>query len=297
MKVLILGADGMLGLGVTAALTDSGHELGLAHRRSIDLPIISSAKSASFDAGQISVEELTAILTGADYVINCIGTIKPRIQEENEDSIRNAELVNSNFPKNLAAAAKLTDSAVIQIATDCVFSGRTGSYDEASTHDPDDVYGKSKSQGEIDSPQVMHIRTSIVGPELERSTSLFEWFRNQPKNAELRGFTNHLWNGLTTWHFGKVVNGIIDDGLFEPGVQHLVPSNRINKYELLCLFQQRTGRDDISIKPFEADLVVDRSLETRNPGRNKELWKAAGYDSVPSIEQIIGEMPLNYDRK
>ena len=38
---------------------------------------------------------------------------------------------------------------IFQIATDCVFSGKIGGYNELSNHDDLDIYGVSKSMGEV----------------------------------------------------------------------------------------------------------------------------------------------------
>ena len=69
---------------------------------------------------------------------------------------------------------------VIQIGTDCVYSGKKGLYSETDKHDPLDVYGKSKSLGEVFDGSALIIRCSIIGPEFKKQKSfLFEWFLNQ----------------------------------------------------------------------------------------------------------------------
>jgi dTDP-4-dehydrorhamnose reductase len=65
----------------------------------------------------------------------------------------------------LAIFAEDSGAKVIQIATDCVFSGSNGSYLETDPHDATDVYGKTKSDGEIESSAVMQLRCSIIGRE------------------------------------------------------------------------------------------------------------------------------------
>ena len=295
MKITILGADGMLGAGVVSALKDTQHELKLFFRRNLDTALFSSPRAGALDAEKVSITELAEISSDSDYIVNCIGSIKPRIVEGDPHSSKSAQMVNSFFPEKLARAAEQSGVKVIQIATDCVYSGKTGNYTEVSTHDPVDLYGETKSSGEIKSANFMHLRTSIIGPELERSTSLYEWFKNQPLKAELKGFTNHLWNGVSTWHFGKIVDGIVNERLFSSGTQHLIPSDQVSKYDLLRLFREKTGRGDVSIIPFEADEVVNRCLETDNPKINTALWKAAGYENPPAIRQIVNEMPASYD--
>ena len=84
-----------------------------------------------------------------EYIINCIGITKPYCHDDNRDEIKNAIKVNSLFPMMLAEFSEKNNIKIIQIATDCVFSGVEGQYTENSLHDPLDVYGKTKSIGEV----------------------------------------------------------------------------------------------------------------------------------------------------
>ena len=101
---------------------------------------------------------------------------------------------------------------MIQIATDCVYSGKTGGYNEDSLHDALDAYGKTKSLGEVRSSTFLNIRSSIIGPEINHKVLLLEWFLKQPKGAVLNGFSNHLWNGVTTLQFAELCLTIIKKG-------------------------------------------------------------------------------------
>ena len=137
---------------------------------------------------------------------------------------------------------------------------------------------------------MMHLRVSIIGPEVGRSTSLLEWVRNQPDGAQIFGFTDHVWNGVTTTHFGKIAKGIIESNLFKAGVFHLIPGNRLPKDKLVQKIATVFGRDDIVIQPKASGNTVDRTLETIDAGFNEKLWGAAGYDMPPTIERMIREI-------
>src|ERR1700722_1108772 len=193
MKIAILGSTGMLGSTVLQYLRQQG-----------DYDILASNRYQC-DAEIITVELLTVLLRGCDYAINCIGIIKSSIGEHPHSAFR-AIKVNSVFPYQLAQAANLAGCRVLQIATDCVFSGRASGYDELSAHDPEDVYGKTKSLGEVRSPYVRHLRCSIIGPNGPKS--LLDWFLSQPQGARVAGFTNHFWNGITTLAFARICHGI-----------------------------------------------------------------------------------------
>ena len=284
-KVLVLGSTGMLGSAVVEALQQKGHEVVIASR-SIGI---------KFDAVNLDTEKLltAASLQKGDFVINCVGLTKSRIDEASMASRSLSIKLNIDFPNDLAKAAEKLGVKIIQVATDCVFSGLAGGYSEGSAHDPLDVYGKTKSLGETPSPNVMHLRCSLIGPEVGRSSLFFEWVRQQPINAQIDGYTNHLWNGLSSRAFGKVVSGIINQGLFEPSVQHLVPADEVTKDELVKLELAALGRGDVQVTSTEDEHPIDRTLRTGRPEFNKQLFLAAGYKKIPTIEEMVLEACMN----
>jgi dTDP-4-dehydrorhamnose reductase len=278
-KVLILGANGMLGHACDQILTSSGVGEVVKTSRA-NLP-----GHVQFDASQDSISKLIST-TNPDWIINCIGIIKPHIKEDQPLSILNAVKINSEFPCDLASA---TNATIIQIATDCVYSGQKGLYAENDVHDAQDVYGKTKSLGESPSNNLIHLRASIIGPEKGRSTSLLEWFKNQPVNAELNGFTDHLWNGITTHHFAKVALGIIRNDFREVTKTHIVPTGLIKKSDLLREFAIAYSRPDIKINDVVSAMKIDRTLSTSNADLNSVLWSMAGYEVIPSVAEMVQE--------
>ena len=139
----------------------------------------------------------------------------------------------------------------------------------------------------------MHLRCSLIGPEIGRSSLFFEWVRQQPINALIDGYTNHRWNGLSSHAFGKVVSGILDKGLFAAGLQHLVPSNQVAKDELVRLELAALGRDDVQVRSRSAEQAIDRTLRTERPEFNEQLFLAAGYKKIPTIQEMVLEACLN----
>ncbi len=255
-KITILGATGMLGSACA-----------------IELPHANQPSRAEFNA-LVDVPEF------GGWVINCIGAIPQRITD-----LKMMWELNDNFPKKLSR----TSSKVIQIATDCIFSGKAGNYSESSNPDPTDEYGKSKLSGE--SAKSLKIRCSIIGPD-KSAASLFEWVRHQPQNAVIEGFTNHIWNGVTTKVFGNLCKGIIENDFYQNEVYHFVPAYKISKYELIKLIANRIGRNDLKIVPTENEKSIDRSLSTSYPEINQKLWEFAGYSKPPTIAQMIQDMDI-----
>ena len=277
MKTAILGKTGMLGSEVEKVFLENNQNIVTTTRRELDAQVA-------------SIEDIKKIIDGCDYVINCIGIIKPYIHPENSFEVQRAILVNGLFPHKVAAAAKETGSKVIQIATDCVFDGIKGSYVENDLHNATDIYGKTKSLGEVQAENVLNLRCSIIGKEQKSYLSLLEWFLNQPKGANLKGFKNHLWNGVTTKAFAKLCLGIINNDAFFCGLQHVEPSDILSKAQMLHVFKEIFKRKDINIEDVDAPVAIDRTIATLNKAENEKLWKNAGYNTIPTIEEMIKEI-------
>lgn len=290
MKVAILGVTGMLGSAVLEAFAKFSGDVISTSRLGLAPVSTAKAKHRSFDALVDPLEEALHGLVSGDYVINCIGIIKAEIDETSDQSKTNATLINAIFPEKLATYAESKGLRVIQIATDCAFSGRVGHYSETSPKDAMDHYGKTKVAGEILSSSMMHLRVSIIGPELRGHTSLYDWVALQSIGAKITGFTNHLWNGIPAKLFAKISRAVIESSLFAAGIQHIVPSDEVTKADLVRLIAQHARRNDLVIEDGLAPESIDRTLATNNPELNLQLWAAAGYVKPPSIAELVAEI-------
>lgn len=242
------------------------------------------------DAEHCGVEEIRNVLNGAPWAVNAIGVIKPYIHDDNAAEVERATRVNALFPHLLANAAEKCHCHILQIATDCVYSGRKGNYLENDDHDALDVYGKTKSLGEVFSPNVFHLRCSIIGPEPEAHVSLLDWLLWQKNGAVVRGFTNHLWNGITTLHFAKLCHGIISNNLSLRHIQHIIPAGKTTKFDLLKSLAESFRRTDLKIEPAKAATAIDRTLGTSNEILNRDLWAVCGFAHPPSIPEMVSEL-------
>jgi dTDP-4-dehydrorhamnose reductase len=244
----------------------------------------------TLDARRADDEALVALLEGEQWIVNAIGITKPLIRDDDAAEVERALLVNALFPHRLARAAARVGARVLQIATDCVYSGARGGYAEDAAHDALDVYGKTKSVGEVYAAGAHHLRCSIIGPEPKERKFLLEWFRGQPRGAEVQGFVNHGWNGVTTLQFARLCAGIVRGNPPLPHLQHVVPADAESKADLLGALAESFGRRDVRIRRVEAASTIDRTLATREPGRNRELWRLAGYAEPPTIRAMVAEL-------
>ena len=285
-RILVLGKDGMLGTMVSKYFTSlNEYEVYLTSRRD-DLTVFND-NVRKFDVSKDPLEILINEIN-PDFLINCIGIIKPEINEDNKESIEKAININTYFPLKISQLAKNKNFKYIQIGTDCVFSGGVGDYLEDASQDANDIYGKTKIGGETEHADKYILRGSIVGPESGDGKSLLNWFLSQSSN-KVNGFSDHMWNGITTLNFAKIVDGMIKNNNFNFHTQHVVPKDEVSKYDLLIYFK-KYFEVDVIIEKSNSSNSVNRSLKTNNQDENIKLWKDAGYSSVPSIEENIKEL-------
>lgn len=284
-RVAVLGSTGMLGSALTRVLEKNSTRVYEFNR--LGISVTKKNESRKLDIGK--KYNLTEIMGGIklDYIINCIGIIRKLIDSKSSDSLKLTYEANANFPKILNDYANSFSVPLIQIGTDCVYSGKTGSYVEGNVHDPSDFYGFTKSQGELNSKNSMIIRCSVIGKELNTSNSLLSWVLSQPKNANLNGFTNYLWNGVTSFHFSQVVSSVISNGKYKEGVYHLIPRDVVTKYELINHIAKAFKREDLKINKFEMETKIDRTLSTSYSENNLLMWQNSGYNSIPSIGEMV----------
>jgi dTDP-4-dehydrorhamnose reductase len=180
------------------------------------------------------------------YVVNCIGILKPAVNDKDSASLRRAILVNALFPHQLAEA--LPGARIIHMSTDGVFSGASRD-PYLETHDTDcpDAYGKSKALGECPARNVLNIRCSIIGKDPIGHKGLMEWVLGSAPGSELAGFDDQLWNGVSTTQFAQLCKRIFESDSFDclrvaSSIYHFCPNPPVTKYELLCLIREACGR-------------------------------------------------------
>jgi dTDP-4-dehydrorhamnose reductase len=282
-NIAILGTTGMLGSTLTRFLSSNDFIVTEFNRAGIPVVKGNSAHKLNIEC------DLNSTFQGKnfEYIINAVGMIRQKINIKSIDSINTAFTINASFPLLLNTFSKNSGIRIIQIGTDCVYSGKLGKYSEQDNFDPTDVYGKSKLAGEQNSTELMTIRTSIIGTELSSTKSLIGWVLSQENNAVIKGFVNHLWNGVTTLDFARIVSGIVKNDFYEPGISHLVPADRVNKFELVKAIASNFKRFDLEVVEYHEEISVDRTLTTVNSMRNARFWNMAGYNEIPTIAEMV----------
>jgi len=260
MRVLILGASGMLGFQLLkfASKISTMSVYGTVRNKE---SLISNQKLINlnniFELDDIqnysSLNEIIRKIS-PDVIINAIGIVKQSDLAQN--SIASIE-INSLLPHKLAKICQDNSAKFIHISTDCVFDGLKGNYKLTDVSNAKDLYGRSKFLGEVIYGNSITLRTSIIGHEISgHNYGLLDWFL-QAKSTVL-GYDKAVFSGLTTLELARLIfENILPkesvSGLFQ------VASYPINKFDLLNIIR---GKYSLDIEIIASDHVqIDRSLD------------------------------------
>ena len=282
MKVLLLGAEGMLGREILFHLVSQGIETFATCRGSKYLDRVDERKFnlvSSFNASNSG--DVISLLddVSPDVVINCIGVVK---QYGSAISDEHYFFLNGSLPRIINAWCNINGRRLVHFSTDCVFTGLKGAYTLGDTPDAFDTYGLSKAIGEVSDVNSLTIRTSIVGIERESHRGLLSWFLSNPDRARLNGYENVYYSGLTTSYLAElVIKYYLDNsrtGLIQLG------GPKITKFDLLTLANDVFGRQfqiDRCAKPVNDKSFVSQTaykdIGARQPTWNELLIHLKNY--------------------
>ena len=277
MKILVLGASGMIGSTVLRVLSEKKDWKVYGSVRDASVKRFFPAAIGERLIAGVDVEHPDSLVKvldqiRPDVVVNCAGLTKHK--PEADDPLVSIP-INTLMPHRLARLCKLVGARLIHVSTDCVFSGEKGGYVEDDFADARDVYGKSKALGEVLYPHAITLRTSTIGHELQSQYGLLDWFLSQ--GGGCKGYTRAVFSGLPTVVFAQVVRDVVIPHAELSGLYH-VAAKPIGKFDLLKLIAEVYGKT-IDIVPDDK-LVIDRSLDATR------FQQATGY-VAPEWPELI----------
>jgi len=243
-KLIILGSRGMLGQMVKQYFSPKTEVICYDERYTVE--------------NRKSYTDFLRSLHNA-IVINCIGKIKQKTDDAND-----LLFVNAILPADLR---NVLHPGVILIhpSTDCVFDGLRGEpYKTNDSADATDEYGWSKRLGEvtlIGRANTLIPRVSIIGPDANKNgKGLMAWVFSQKGNL-VKGFENHLWNGITTLEWCKQIESFLElNTSFDFRLVQFGTTEHHTKLQMLQLFNDVFDLN-LNIEAFNTPVPVDRRLQ------------------------------------
>lgn len=268
MKVLVLGASGMIGRTMFRVLSQGQ---GLQVTGSVRASRFQGAAPGPVLTGNdlANVDHLVRLFQQSrpDVVVNCAGLTK-HLPEGNQPIP--ALTMNALLPHRLAEQCAVAGARLIHVSTDCVFSGKTGNYRESDDPDSTDVYGRTKALGEVMGGHVLTLRTSTIGHEHGTAYGLLEWFLAQ---SVCKGFRHAIFSGLPSVEFARVVRDLVLPNPSLNGLYHL-GAEPIDKLSLLRLIAQAYRKTTLIAEDnvFRIDRSLDSERFTAATGYRAASW-------------------------
>ena len=283
MKVLVLGASGMLGHAMVRVLSENHNLQVYGSIRSDKVKIFFSPQNAEnlvLCNDVTNFNDLTDIFDKVqpNVVINCISLDKVLLAKSSPLLMIP---IYALLPHQLAKLCNGIDARLIHISTDGVFSGSRGNYLEDDACDSQDIYGITKYIGEVHESHTITIRTSIIGHELKSKNGLVEWFLSQ--QAQCQCFNRVIFSGFPTVVLAQIIRDFVIPNADLNGVYHIA-SNPISKRELLLLVAEVYGK--------KIELITNNKVENNRSLNGERFRIATGY-IPPDWQSLVKSMHSN----
>lgn len=249
MKVVVVGAAGMLGAVTVREWRDHGHDVTALTRTDLD---VTNARRVHETLGALS----------PDVVINC--TAYNRVDDA-EDDPTSALAVNTWAVRSMARAAAETGAVFVHYSTDFVFDGETDRpYTEDDAPNPQSVYGTSKLMGEwfaADAPTHYILRVeSLFGGTASRSTidSMLQTFA---AGRPVRAFSDRMVSPSYVGDIARATRELMERHA-PGGIYHCVNSGAATWLEIAERLREWAGHYAATIEPIR---TTDVSLKAKRP--------------------------------
>ncbi len=283
MKILILGASGMLGHMLFAELLRRGMDVYGSVRRMFACNAAWRARLLpGLDGRDMDTVRRALDTVRPDVCVNAVGLIR-QIPEGRQTLP--CLFINAVLPWQLLELCRERRIRLVHYSTDCVFDGcKGGPYLEEDIPTATDIYGRTKALGELCGENALTLRTSLLGPELRGKHSLLEWFLAQ--QGPINGYTDAIYSGLPTSEHARVLAEHILphadlNGLYQ------VSARPISKYDLLCLLNA-VYEKGIHIAPY-----AGRGEDKRLSGA--AFCRATGYEA-PAWPDLLNAMRVAHEK-
>ena len=278
MRVLVLGAAGLLGNAVFRVLSERRDwqvtgTIRAPAAREFFVPDLAARLSVVADLTRYAELEQLFAAVQPQAVVNCVAPAKQAFGD-----LDKALAVFAVFPQRLAHLCRVSGVRLVHVSSDGVFSGARGAYTEDDCPDAVDVYGVAKFLGEPAGRHTVTVRTSMLGHELGTRQGLLEWFLAQ--QGSCRGFTRAIFSGFPTVVLAQLIRDVVIPRPELEGVYH-VATKPISKFDLLGLVAAEYGKT-IALTPDES-VAIDRSLVA------ERFRRATGY-TPPAWPELLRVM-------
>ena len=275
MKILITGANGLLGHELASVLKD--HSLILLSHSQLD---ISNSDSVNKEIDSHS----------PDIIINSAAYTQVDLCESNYDL---AFASNATGPKNLAIKCKQLNIPLIHISTDYVFEGnqeKNSPLEETDKLGPKTVYGKTKLEGEKlvmeNCDKYFILRTAWLYGEGKNFVKTMIGLSK--KNKELKVVNDQVGCPTYAKDLAKGIKEIIDKKSEKYGIYHVTNKGEVSWYEFAKkIFEIK--KIEIKVNPCTSEEFPRPAPRPHYSVLNNQKWINAGFTPLRNYEEALKE--------
>lgn len=284
MKILLTGANGMLGSSLTQKLSTTQHQIFATgkgpSRLNVDL-LTSNLHYQSLDITQKKEVQAYISIVQPDLIIHGAAITQVDDCEQNKEFCYS---VNVDGTKHLLAAAKNQNSSFCLISTDFVFSGEGGPYVETDPTGAVNYYGQTKEMAE----QLVMI--SGLHWSIARTILLY----GKADSGKRSNFIYWVKDSLEAGKKIKVVNDQIRTPTYIPdlvdgillmiekkakGIYHLSGKDILTPYQMAVAIAEHLSLNTELIEPVDASTFTQIGKRPQKTGFNIEKARQdLGYD-------------------
>jgi dTDP-4-dehydrorhamnose reductase len=287
---------------MTWLITGGSGQLGLALQVELKLRDIDFVSVNSHDidvTNQMSVERVFDSVK-PNTVINAAAWTDVDGAETHEPE---AYAANALGPQNLAIAARNMSARLVQVSTDHVFSGPgTVPWDENAEHNPQSVYGSTKSMGEKFVLDIYSTRSYIVRTAWLYSADRKNFAKAMVKLAlngtsEVRVVNDQIGQPTLATDLAKqIVTLILSNS--PTGIYHGTSSGQASRFDFAKEIFRLTGADVSRVIPVSS---IEYPMQAKRPSYSvlshdawdkakvqpMRYWQLALAEAMPSIISAV----------
>ena len=275
MKILITGANGLLGHELSSILKD--HTLILLSHSQLD---ISDPESVNKQIDSSS----------PDIIINSAAYTQVDACETNYDL---AFKSNAIGPKNLAIKCKQLGIPLIHISTDYVFEGNKKKNSPLVEDDklgPKTVYGKTKLEGEKmvqeNCQKYFILRTAWLYGEGKNFVKTM--LSLSKKNKELKVVNDQIGSPTYAKDLAKAIKEIIEKKSDKYGIYHVTNKGEVSWYEFAKkIFEIKNI--EIKVNPCTSEEFPRPAPRPHYSVLSNQKWIDAGFTPMRDYEEALNE--------
>lgn len=237
-KILLTGANGMLGQDLSAVLEDEGYEVIETNRKILDITDFQQA-------------EKVLNKYNPNFVIHCAAYTNV---DGAEDDFQTAHKVNAIGTENIARLCAEKNIILVYISTDYVFDGKKKKpYKPWDKTNPLNNYGKTKLEGEKavqkHCKKFYIIRTSWLYGHY--GSNFVEKMISLADKPELKVVDDQI--GCPTWtvELSNGITGLLDE-MPEFGIYHICGSGQTSWYGFAKEIFKLIGKE-VNLKPCKTE--------------------------------------------